>query len=91
MSTTATATATATIRFITADNANSLGYADADYDEDGMWVLERAGDEWIADLPDVDETDVQAAKAAAESILGVTDGEWRSVVSGYGMAYQLST
>lgn len=79
----------ATIRFITPDNANSLGYEDADYDEDGMWVVERAGDEWIADLRDVDETDTSAAKAAAEDIVGIADGNWKPVISGYGVAYQL--
>jgi len=85
--TTTTAPA-ATIRFITVDNADSLGYGDADFDEDGMWVLEDHDGEWLADFRDIDETDIEAAKAAAEDHLSEV-GTWRRVVANYGTAYQL--
>lgn len=76
---------TATIRFINADNALSLGYEDADYDEDGLWVLEENG-EWSADLRDITETDTSAAKTAAEEILGYA-GTWTLLPANYGLAY----
>jgi hypothetical protein len=78
----------AMIRFITPDNAASLGYEDADYDDDGLWVLEEGG-EWSADLRDIDETDTQAAKAAAEDLLGNPSGTWKPIVANYGIAYEL--
>jgi hypothetical protein len=83
----------AAIRFINADNAASCGYTgidyDADYDGDGLWVLEE-GDEWSADLPGIAETDLTGAQGAAEEILGYA-GTWELLPANYGTAYAFHT
>lgn len=74
----------ATIRWIDEHNAYSLGYFGY---RTGTWVLEGDGDEWIADLGDLD--DIAAVKRAAESHLGLASTTWRSLPGNYGPALEL--
>lgn len=80
-----TTTPAAVIRFITADNAASLGYDDFTTPE---WILETQTGEFFANLGITDETDVKGAQKAADYHIGGS-GDWVKLPANYGTAYQL--
>jgi hypothetical protein len=76
----------ATIRWITQDNAASLGYGPDGY-ADGCWVLEIQ-DNYEADLYDIPLTRVDVAQREAEAVLGSAPAFWRELPGSYGTAYE---
>lgn len=77
----------ATIRWITEDNAESLGYVPTEYVEP-CWVLETGEDEFEADLADIPLTSVDVAQREAEAVLGSPPAFWRELPGNYGTAYE---
>lgn len=79
----------AVIRWIDADNADSLGYDEVEYAE-GRWVIEDSEGAWSGDLHSIGETAVDTAQAMAEQTLNPrSDRTWRALPSNYGTAYEL--